>query len=191
MARSCCDGWTARSDEDRHLRRHRLCRAQYRARRCWRAAMTVTLFDRAGLPPPRSERLAGYGDRLTGRCRAMSPIADAVDAVDRRRLSMRSCSALRSPPARNASGAIRAHSRRSICWRRCRSCMAARPPWRAARHQSLVGVGLWRQRVRASTLLDEETPCDPVSLYAITNSPPRDRRAARRTLWQAISSACG
>jgi UDP-glucose 4-epimerase len=143
---------------------------------------TVTLFDRAALPRAAVLAFAGPGDALnvvngdiTDSRTVESVIARGFDAVVLG-------AAITAGPAREAADP------QSILHV---NLMAQLPVLTAAyRHSvgrvinlssgSALGAAAFRH-----TLLDEETPCEPVSLYAITKHASERVAARVAALWQA------
>jgi UDP-glucose 4-epimerase len=142
----------------------------------------VTLFDRADLPRAARQVFAGYGDLLklvqgdvTEPHAVEKIIAGSYDAIILG-------AAITAGPARDAADPL------SILQV---NLMAQLPILRAARRSgvgrvinlssgSAYGAAAFRH-----TLLDEETACDPVSLYAITKYASERVAARLAELWQA------
>ncbi|WPO43890.1 NAD(P)-dependent oxidoreductase [Tardiphaga sp. 42S5] len=141
----------------------------------------VTLFDRAGLPPAAQRAFADYGDRLsviTGdvldRTLIDSVIAPGFDAI--------------VLGAAITAGAERdAADPESILQV---NLMAQTPILMAAQRHgikrviNLSSAGAYGASAFKYPLLDEELPCDPVSLYAITKFASEKVAARLAALWQ-------
>lgn len=142
----------------------------------------VTLFDRIGLHRAAQQAFAGYGDALsvvegdiTEACGVEAVIARGFDAIILG-------AAITAGPAREATDP------QSILQV---NLMAQLPVLMAARQHhvgriinlssgSALGAAAFRH-----ALLDEETPCEPVSLYAVTKYASERVTARLAALWQA------
>ena len=141
----------------------------------------VTLFDRAGLPPGATKDFAGYGDRLTavqGDVRDGQAVQAAVTAgYDAIILG----AAITAGPEREASdpGTILQVN-----------LLAQTPILMAAQRTgvkrliNLSSAAAYGASAFRHALLDEETPCDPASLYAITKFASEKVAARLAALWQ-------
>ncbi|WP_028349679.1 NAD-dependent epimerase/dehydratase family protein [Bradyrhizobium murdochi] len=141
----------------------------------------VTVFDRAGVPPEARKDFTLHGDRLTA---IQSDVTDsqAVEAViasgyDAIILGV----AITAGPAREASDPetiLRIN------------LLAQTPILIAARRNgvkriiNLSSAAAYGASAFRNVLLDEETPCDPVSLYAITKFASEKVAARLADLWQ-------
>jgi UDP-glucose 4-epimerase len=141
----------------------------------------VTLFDRAGLPPVAQPAFADYGDRLSvivgdvlDRTLIDSVIATGFDAIV-------------------LGAAITAGSERDAADPESIlqvNLMAQTPILIAARRHgvkrviNLSSAGAYGASAFKYPLLDEDLPCDPVSLYAITKFASEKVAARLATLWQ-------
>ena len=148
----------------------------------------VTLFDRAGLPPEARKDFASYGDRLTAiqgdvtdNQAVGAAIAAGYDAIILG-------AAITAGPEREASDPetiLRVN------------LLAQTPILIAARGSgvkriiNLSSAAAYGASAFRNVLLDEETPCDPASLYAITKFASEKVAARLAGLWQARSSAYG
>lgn len=141
----------------------------------------VTLFDRAGLPPGATKDFAGYGDRLTavqGDVRDGQAVQAAVTAgYDAIILG----AAITAGPEREASdpGTILQVN-----------LLAQTPILMAAQRTgvkriiNLSSAAAYGASAFRHALLDEETSCDPASLYAITKFASEKVAARLAALWQ-------
>jgi len=141
----------------------------------------VTLFDRAGVPPEAGRDFAVFGNRLTA---IQSDVTDnqAVEAAiasgyDAIILG----AAITAGPAREASDPetiLRVN------------LLAQTPILIAARSSgvrriiNLSSAAAYGASAFRNELLDEETPCDPTSLYAITKFASEKVAARLAGLWQ-------
>jgi len=142
----------------------------------------VTLFDRADLSPGAGKEFAGHGDRLkaiqgdvTNGEAVEAAIASDYDAVVLG-------AAITAGPAREASDPetiLRVN------------LLAQTPILMAARRSgvkriiNLSSAAAYGASAFRNALLDEETPCDPTSLYAITKFASEKVAARLADLWQA------
>jgi UDP-glucose 4-epimerase len=142
----------------------------------------VTLFDRAGLPPDAGKEFAVHGDKLTI---VQGDVTDvqAVEAVIARGFeAVILGAAITAGPAREASdpGTILRVN-----------LLALMPILVAARSSgvrriiNLSSAAAYGASAFKSALLDEETPCDPASLYAITKFASEKVTARLADLWQS------
>jgi UDP-glucose 4-epimerase len=141
----------------------------------------VTLFDRAGLPAAAGKDFASYGDRLTAiqgdvtdRQAVEGAIAAGYDAIILG-------AAITAGPAREADDPetiLRVN------------LLAQAPILIAARSHgvrriiNLSSAAAYGASAFRNVLLDEETPCDPASLYAITKFASEKVAARLAGLWQ-------
>lgn len=142
---------------------------------------TVTLFDRAGVPPGAAREFASYGDRLkavqgdvTDRHAVKAAIALGHDAIILG-------AAITAGPAREASDPetilrVNLLAQTAIL-------MAARSGG-VKRIINLSSAAAYGASAFRNALLDEETPCDPASLYAITKLASEKVAARLADLWQ-------
>jgi len=141
----------------------------------------VTLFDRAGVPPEAGRDFAVFGNRLTA---IQSDVTDnqAVEAAiasgyDAIILG----AAITAGPAREASDPetilrVNLLAQTPIL-------IAARTSG-AKRIINLSSAAVYGASAFRNALLDEETPCDPASLYAITKFASEKIAARLAGLWQ-------
>lgn len=142
----------------------------------------VTLFDRAGLPPAAQRAFSSYGERLsiiTGdvldRALIDSVISEGFDAVILG-------AAITAGPERDAADP------ETILQV---NLLAQTPILMAARQHgvrrviNLSSAGAYGDSAFRYPLLDEATPCDPVSLYAITKFTSEKVAARLASLWQS------
>jgi UDP-glucose 4-epimerase len=141
----------------------------------------VTLFDRAGLPPAAKQSFARHADRLKI---VQSDITDrqAVDEV----IAL-GCEAIILGAAITAGPEREAADPETIL----RVNLLAQTPvlLAAQRHRvgriiNLSSGSAYGANAFGSTPLDEETACDPVSLYAITKFASEKVAARLAALWQ-------
>ena len=142
----------------------------------------VTLFDRIGLPRAAEQAFAGFGDALSVIKGDLTEVP-AVEAILARNFdAIVLGAAITAGPAREAADP------QSILQV---NLMAQLPVLMAARRNpatriinlssgSALGAAAFRH-----VLLDEETPCEPVSLYAITKFASERVAARLAALWQA------
>jgi UDP-glucose 4-epimerase len=141
----------------------------------------VTLFDRAGLPPAAKQSFARHADRLKI---VQSDITDrqAVEEV----IAL-GCEAIILGAAITAGPEREAADPETIL---CVNLLAQTPVLLAAqRHRvgriiNLSSGSAYGANAFGSTPLDEETACDPVSLYAITKFASEKVAARLAALWQ-------
>jgi UDP-glucose 4-epimerase len=141
----------------------------------------VTLFDRAGLPPGAAKEFARYGDRLAA-VRGDVTDGEAVETVivsDHDAIVLGA--AVTAGPAREADDPetiLRVN------------LLAQTPILMAARRSgvkriiNLSSAAAYGASAFRHALLDEETPCDPASLYAITKFASEKVAARLAALWQ-------
>jgi len=142
----------------------------------------VTLFDRIALPRVAQQAFVGYGD-------ALSVIeGDVTEAAAVESILERGFDAIVLGAAITAGPAREAADPQSILRV---NLMAQLPVLMAARRNgatriinlssgSALGAAAFRH-----ALLDEETPCEPVSLYAVTKYASERVAARLANLWQA------
>lgn len=141
----------------------------------------VTLFDRAGLPPGATKDFAGYGDRLTavqGDVRDGQAVQAAVTAgYDAIILG----AAITAGPEREASdpGTIL-----QVNLLAQTSILMAAQRTGVKRIINLSSAAAYGASAFRHALLDEETPCAPASLYAITKFASEKVAARLAALWQ-------
>jgi UDP-glucose 4-epimerase len=141
----------------------------------------VTLFDRAGLPLDAGEDLVSHGDRLTaiqGDVRNSQAVEKAIAAGHD---AIVLGAAITAGPEREASDPetiLRVN------------LLAQTPILIAARSSgvrriiNLSSAAAYGTSAFRNALLDEETPCDPTSLYAITKWASEKVAARLASLWQ-------
>lgn len=141
----------------------------------------VTLFDRAGLPFGAGKGFAGYGDQLkaiqgdvTDSQAVQAAIASGHDAIVLG-------AAITAGPSREASDPetiLRVN------------LLAQTPILMAVRDSgvkrviNLSSAAAYGASAFRNAMLDEDTPCDPVSLYAITKLASEKVAARLAELWQ-------
>jgi UDP-glucose 4-epimerase len=141
----------------------------------------VTLFDRAGLPPGAKKEFAAHGDRLTAIQGDVtdSQTVEAVIAAGYEAIIL--AAAITAGPEREASDPetiLRVN------------LLAQTPILIAARRLgvkriiNLSSAAAYGASAFRSMLLDEATPCDPASLYAITKFASEKVAARLAGLWQ-------
>ncbi|MGM4907328.1 NAD-dependent epimerase/dehydratase family protein [Tardiphaga sp. 866_E4_N2_1] len=141
----------------------------------------VTLFDRSGLPPAAQRAFADYGDRLSviigdvlDRTLIDSVIAAGFDAI----VLGAAITASTERDAADPENVLQVN------------LMAQTPILAAARRNgvkrviNLSSAGAYGASAFKYPLLDEELPCDPVSLYAITKFASEKVAARLAALWQ-------
>ena len=142
----------------------------------------VTLFDRAGLPPDARKEFALHGDRLTA---IQGDVTDsqAVEAViasgyDAIILG----AAITAGPTREASDpetVLRVNLLAQA------PILIAAQRFGVKRIINLSSAAAYGASAFKSALLDEEAPCDPASLYAITKLASEKVAARLAELWQS------
>jgi len=141
----------------------------------------VTVFDRAGLPPAARKEFAPHADRLTaiqGDVRD-SRAVEAVIAMGHDAIILGA--AITAGPEREASDP------ETILQV---NLLAQTPILLAARSSgvrriiNLSSAAAYGASAFRNVLLDEETPCDPASLYAITKFASEKVAARLAVLWQ-------
>ncbi|MEA2742624.1 MAG: UDP-glucose 4-epimerase [Acetobacteraceae bacterium] len=142
----------------------------------------VTLFDRPGLPSDAAKDLASYADRLTaiqGDITDQNAVEQAIAAGYE---AIILGAAITAGPKREASDPetiLRVN------------LLAQTPVLIAARRFgvkriiNLSSAAAYGASAFRNVLLDEETPCDPGSLYAITKFASEKVAARLATLWQS------
>ena len=142
----------------------------------------VTLFDRTALPRAALRVFAGFGDRLTvvqgdvTEPRSVEKIiADGYDAIILG-------AAITAGPAREAADPQSILQVNLLA--QVPILMAARQSG-AGRIINLSSAAAYGAAAFRNTLLDEETVCEPVSLYAITKHASEKVAARLATLWQS------
>jgi UDP-glucose 4-epimerase len=140
----------------------------------------VTLFDRAGLPRAARQVFAGYGDALT------VIEGDVTDSQAIDRVVTSGYDSIVLGAAITAGSARDAADPESILrvnlLAQVPILMAARRSG-VARIINLSSAAAHGAAASRHALLDEETPCDPVSLYAITKYASEKMAARLATLW--------
>src|SRR4029453_18753398 len=142
---------------------------------------TLTLFDRAGLPPAAAKDFAAHGDRLTvieGDIRDKRAVEGVIAAgYDAIILG----AAITAGPGREASDP------KSILRV---NLLAQTPILIAARSRgvkriiNLSSAAAYGAAAFRNELLDEEIACDPASLYAVTKFASEKVAARLAALWQ-------
>jgi UDP-glucose 4-epimerase len=142
---------------------------------------TVTLFDRAGLPPGARKDFAPHGDRLTviqGDVRDGQAVQEAIAT---------GCDAIVLGAAITAGPVREASDPETILQV---NLLAQTPILIAARSSgikriiNLSSAAAFGTSAFRNALLDEEIPCDPTSLYAITKLASEKVAARLADLWQ-------
>jgi UDP-glucose 4-epimerase len=141
----------------------------------------VTLFDRSGLPPAAQRAFADYGDRLSviigdvlDRTLIDSVIAAGFDAI----VLGAAITASTERDAADPENVLQVN------------LMAQTPILAAARRNgvkrviNLSSAGAYGASAFKYPVLDEELPCDPVSLYAITKFASEKVASRLAALWQ-------
>jgi UDP-glucose 4-epimerase len=148
----------------------------------------VTLFDRAGLPPAPKKDFASHGDRLT------AIQGDVTDSQTVEAVIARGYEAIILGAAITAGPEREARDPEAIL----RVNLLAQTPILIAARRFGVGriinlssAAAYGASAFRNVLLDEEAPCDPASLYAITKFASEKVAARLAGLWQQESSACG
>ena len=142
---------------------------------------TVTLFDRAGLPPSATQVFARDADRLkviTGDVTDREAVEDAIAG---------GCDAIILGAAITASAARDAADPESILQVNLLAhlpILAAARRHAVARIINLSSAAAYGDSGLRFPLLDEETPCDPVALYAITKFASEKVAARLAALWE-------
>jgi UDP-glucose 4-epimerase len=141
----------------------------------------VTLFDRMGLPPSARRVFASYADALTiiegdvtDRQAIEKIVAAGYDAIILG-------AAITAGPARDAADPESILHVNLLA--QLPILMAARRSG-VARVVNLSSAAAYGAAVPRHAWLDEETPCDPVSLYAITKYASEKVAARLAALWQ-------
>jgi len=141
----------------------------------------VTLFDRAGLPPAASRDFAAHGDRLAA---VQGDIRDqnAIEHVIAGHEAIILGAAITAGPEREAADpetvlAVNLLAQTPVL-------IAARR-FGVGRVINLSSAAAYGASAFKNAVLDEETACDPVSLYAITKLASEKVAARLAGLWQA------
>ena len=149
---------------------------------------TVTLFDRAGLPPDARKEFASHGDRLT------ATRGDVTDSQAVGKVIAAGYDALILGAAITAGPAREAVDPETIL----RVNLLAQTPILIAARSSgvrriinLSSAAAYGASAFRNVLLDEETPCDPASLYAITKFASEKVAVRWPVSGNRRSSACG
>jgi len=141
----------------------------------------VTLFDRAGLPPEAGKDFAAHGDRLTAIQRDVTDSQAVAGVVAAGYDAIILGAAITAGPAREADDPetiLRVN------------LLAQAPILAAARSRgvrriiNLSSAAAYGVSAFQNVLLDEETPCDPASLYAITKFASEKVASRLAGLWQ-------
>jgi UDP-glucose 4-epimerase len=142
----------------------------------------VTLFDRAGLPPAAQRAFAAYGERLS------TVTGDVLDRALIDNVIATGFDTIVLGAAITAGAERDAADPESILQV---NLLAQTPILLAARRHdvkrviNLSSAGAYGASAFRYPLLDEELPCDPVSLYAITKFASEKVVARLATLWEA------
>jgi UDP-glucose 4-epimerase len=141
----------------------------------------VTLFDRAGLPPGASSEFAVHGDRLAVVQGDVTDVQAVETVIARGHDAIVLGAAITAGPAREANDPetiLRVN------------LLAQTPILMAARDSgvrriiNLSSAAAYGASAFRNAPLDEETPCDPASLYAITKLASEKVAARLADLWQ-------
>ncbi|WP_441240869.1 NAD-dependent epimerase/dehydratase family protein [Tardiphaga sp. 768_D3_N2_1] len=141
----------------------------------------VTLFDRSGLPPSAQRTFADFGDRLS------VIVGDVLDRALIDSVIAKGFDAIVLGAAITAGTERDAADPESILQV---NLMAQTPILAAARRHgvkrviNLSSAGAYGTSAFKYPVLDEELPCDPVSLYAITKFASEKVAARLAALWQ-------
>jgi UDP-glucose 4-epimerase len=143
---------------------------------------SVTLFDRADLPPAARKAFASHGDLLTvvqGDVTVPHSVEDVIaSGFDAIVLG----AAITAGPAREADdpqAVVRVNLMAQL------AVLEAARKGSVARIINLSSAAAYGAAAFRHTVLDEETACDPVSLYAITKYATEKAAARLSALWQA------
>jgi UDP-glucose 4-epimerase len=141
----------------------------------------VTLFDRAGLPPEAQKDFASHGDRL------MAIRGDVTDSQAVGKVMATGYDAIILGAAITAGPEREASDPETIL----RVNLLAQTPVLIAARSSgvrrvinLSSAAAYGASAFRNVLLDEETPCDPASLYAVTKFASEKVAARLAGLWQ-------
>jgi len=141
----------------------------------------VTLFDRAGLPPDAKKEFAAHGNRLTAIQGDVTDSQTVEEVIAAGYEAIILAAAITAGPEREASDPetiLRVN------------LLAQTPILIAARRFgvrriiNLSSAAAYGASAFRSKLLDEATPCDPASLYAITKFASEKVAARLAGLWQ-------
>src|SRR6266436_3437984 len=141
----------------------------------------VTLFDRAGLPPDAKKDFTAHGDRLTAIQGDVTDSQTVEEVIAAGYEAIILAAAITAGPEREASDPetiLRVN------------LLAQTPILVAARHSgvrriiNLSSGAAYGANALQNVPLDEETACDPVSLYAITKFASEKVAARLAELWQ-------
>ncbi|MGZ6022715.1 MAG: NAD-dependent epimerase/dehydratase family protein, partial [Rhizomicrobium sp.] len=141
----------------------------------------VTLFDRAGLPPDAKKEFAAHGDRLTAIEGDITDRQTVEEVITAGYEAIILGAAITAGPEREASDPetiLRVN------------LLAQTPILIAARRFgvrriiNLSSAAAYGASAFRNVLLDEATPCDPASLYAITKFASEKVAARLAGLWQ-------
>ncbi|MBR1225640.1 MULTISPECIES: NAD(P)-dependent oxidoreductase [unclassified Bradyrhizobium] len=141
----------------------------------------VTLFDRAGLPSDAARYLASHADRLTviqGDITDQNAVGQAIAASYEAIILGAAITAGPEREAKDPETILRVN------------LLAQTPVLIAAQRTgvkriiNLSSAAAYGASAFGNAVLDEETPCDPVSLYAITKLASEKVAARLSTLWQ-------
>ena len=142
---------------------------------------TVTLFDRAGMPSDAARDFASHADRLTviqGDITDQNAVERAIAASYEAIILGAAITAGPEREAKDPETILRVN------------LLAQTPILIAAQRAgvkriiNLSSAAAYGASAFGNAVLDEETPCDPVSLYAITKLASEKVAARLSTLWQ-------
>ena len=141
----------------------------------------VTLFDRAGLPPVAAKKFAEYADRLTTIQGDITdrPAVETVIAAGYQAIVLGA--AITAGPERDAADPetiLRVNLLAQL------PILTAARASGVARIINLSSAAAYGSSAFRNVPLDEETACDPVSLYAITKFASEKVAARLAELWQ-------
>lgn len=142
----------------------------------------VTVFDRAGLPAGAGKEFAGYGDRLKAIQGDVTDRGVVEAAIAAGHGAIVLGAAITAGPAREA-GDPESILRVNL--------LAQTPILMAARNSgvkriiNLSSAAAYGASAFQNALLDEDMPCDPASLYAITKLASEKVAARLADLWRA------
>lgn len=141
----------------------------------------VTLFDRAGLPPVAAKKFAQYADRLTTIQGDITdrPAVETVIAAGYQAIVLGA--AITAGPERDAADPetiLRVNLLAQL------PILTAARASGVARIINLSSAAAYGSSAFRNVPLDEETACDPVSLYAITKFASEKVAARLAELWQ-------
>ncbi|MGZ5873173.1 MAG: NAD-dependent epimerase/dehydratase family protein [Bradyrhizobium sp.] len=142
----------------------------------------VTLFDRTELPRAAQQDLAGYGDLLSVVQGDVTEPHSVENAIARGFDAIILGATITAGPARDAADPQSILQVNLLA--QVPILMAARKT-RVARIVNLSSAAAYGAAAFRHALLDEETACDPISLYAITKYASERVTARLSALWQS------